>query len=197
MHRIALIVASTRTTRFADNPLAWILPKLTGFEVDVVDLRDLNLPYYDLPTPPAWSHRQYSSEAERMLGERLDAADGFIVITNEFNHGYSAALKNVLDHYFIEFSHKPIAFVGYGNVGGSRAIEQLRQVAIELDMVPVKVSVNIMGPQFFAIREGVPVDEAFAPLEDALKRMLEGFTWWADATSAARLAALPAAQPAA
>jgi NAD(P)H-dependent FMN reductase len=186
MHRIALIVASTRTTRFADHPLAWLLPRLDGFEVDVIDLRELNLPYYDLPTPPAMAFREYSSEAERHLGERLDAVDGFIVITNEYNHGYSAALKNVLDHYFIELSHKPIAFLGYGNVGGSRAIEQLRQVVIELDMVPIKYSVNIMGPQFVAIREGLAVDEAFAPLEAPLARLLESLAWWADATTVAR-----------
>jgi len=186
MHRIALIVASTRTTRFADHPLAWILPRLDGFEVDVVDLRDINLPYYDLPAAPAMAHRQYTSDVERHLGERLDAADGFFVIANEFNHGYSAALKNVLDHYFIELSHKPVAFLGYGNVGGSRAIEQLRQVVIELDMVPIKYSVNLMGPQFFAIREGVGVEEAFAPLEAPLARVLESLTWWTDATAAAR-----------
>lgn len=186
MHRIALIVASTRTTRFADHPLAWILPKLDGFEVDVVDLRDLNLPYYDLPMPPAMAHRQYTSDAERELGERFDAVDAFIVITNEFNHGYSAALKNVLDHYFIELSHKPIAFVGYGNAGGARAIEQLKQVAVELDMVPIRYAVNILGPQYFAAREGLPVDEAFEPLEVALGRMIESLTWWIGATTAAR-----------
>ncbi len=188
MSRLALIVASTRTTRFADHPLAWIQPKLHEFDVDVIDLREINLPYYDLPKAPAMAHREYSSDTERELGERLDAADGILVITNEFNHGYSAALKNVLDHYFIELSHKPIGFVGYGNVGGSRAIEQLRQVAIELDMVPIKFSVNIMGPQFMAIREGIPAEKAFAPLEVPLGRMLESLRWWVDATTAARAA---------
>lgn len=186
MHRIAVLVASTRTTRFADHPLAWVLPKLDEFKVDVVDLREINLPNYDLPTPPAMAYRQYSSDVERDLGERLEAVDGFIVIANEFNHGYSAPLKNLLDHYFIELSHKPIAFIGYGNVGGSRAIEQLRQVVIELDMVPIKYSVNILGPQYFAIREGTPVEEAFAPLETPLARLLASLTWWADATTAAR-----------
>ena len=188
MHRIALIVASTRTTRFADKPLAWLAPRLDRFEVDTIDLRDLHLPYYDLPVPPAMAHRQYTSDAERELGERFDAVDGFIVIANEFNHGYSAALKNAFDHYFIELSHKPIAYVGYGNAGGSRAIEQLRQVAIELDMVPVRYSVNIMGPQVFAIRDGASIDEAFAPLEAPLERMLDSLTWWTDATAVARAA---------
>ncbi|MEO5535749.1 MAG: NAD(P)H-dependent oxidoreductase [Pseudolysinimonas sp.] len=188
MSRIAVLVASTRSTRFADNPLAWLQTKLneSAFEFDVIDVRDLDLPYYDLPTPPAWAHREYATEAERRLGERLDAADGFLVITHEFNHGYSAPLKNVLDHYFIELAHKPIGFIGYGNAGGSRAIEQLKQVVIELDMVPIRHSVNVMGPQYFAIRDGVPVDEAFEPLGASLDKVLKSLTWWVDATAAAR-----------
>ena len=186
MHRITVIVASTRTNRFADSPLAWLLPRLKDFEVDVIDVRDVDLPYYDLPIPPAMAYRDYETEAERRLGERLDTADGFLVVTHEFNHGYSAPLKNMLDHFFIELSHKPIGFIGYGNAGGSRAIEQLRQVVIELDMVPIRNSVNIMGPQYFAIRNGVDVDEAFEPLETALERTLESLSWWVDATTAAR-----------
>lgn len=195
MHRIVVIVASTRTVRFADHALSWALPRLDGFDVDVVDLRDVNLPYFDLPHAPARTFRQYTSETERHLGERFDAADGFVVITNEFNHGYSAALKNVLDHYYIELAHKPIAFIGYGNVGGSRAIEQLRLVAIELDMVPIRYSVNILGPQFVAIREGIPAEQAFEPLEPFLARVIESLTWWADATATARTRSELSRQP--
>jgi NAD(P)H-dependent FMN reductase len=57
---------------------------------EVIDIRKVALPYYDLPVPPAMAHRQYTNDAERILGERLDAADGYVIITNEFNHGYSA-----------------------------------------------------------------------------------------------------------
>ncbi len=62
MPRLAIIVASTRTNRFADHPLAWILPRLGAFEVDVIDLRELHLPYYDLPAPPAMAQWQYTSD---------------------------------------------------------------------------------------------------------------------------------------
>jgi NAD(P)H-dependent FMN reductase len=186
---IALLVASTRTIRFADFVTPWVQRHLTaaGFDVDVIDVRDVALPFYDLPAAPALAKRQYTSDAERTLGERLDAADGYLIITNEFNHGYSAALKNVLDHYFAEFQHKPVAFVGYGNVGGARAIEQLRQVVAELDMVSVRESVHIIGFQFPAVRAGGEEAEAvFSQLEPKMTAMIDNLTWWTRALTRAR-----------
>jgi NAD(P)H-dependent FMN reductase len=188
--RIAMIIASTRTTRFADHIAGWVehqLARRDDLVADVIDIREVALPYYDLPAPPAIAHRQYTSDAERALGERIDAADGYLVVTNEFNHGYSAALKNVLDHYFAEFEHKPVAFVGYGNVGGSRAIEQLRQVVAELSMVSVRESVHVLGPQFPAVREGGDrASEVFASLEPRLTAMVDHLLWWAAALAQAR-----------
>ena len=188
--RILLIVGSTRTERFADHPLAWVSGRLADrrdMEVEVLDVRDANLPLYDRPRPPAVARREYVNEAERLIGERLDAADGFLVITNEYNHGYSAGLKNVLDHFFAEFEHKPVAFLGYGNVGGSRAIEQLRQVVAELSMVSVRETVHILGHQFAPVRAGgEDAREAFASLEPRLAVMVDHLLWWADALSRAR-----------
>jgi NAD(P)H-dependent FMN reductase len=188
--RIALIVASTRTTRFADPVAAWVRESLEArgdLDLDLIDVREVALPYYDLPTPPAIAHRQYANETERRLGERFDAADGFLIVTHEFNHGYSAPLKNVLDHYFAEFEHKPVAFVGYGNVGGSRSIEQLRQVVVELNMVSVRESVHILGPQFPAIRNGgTAATEVLTTLEPRLTAMTDHLLWWTRALSAAR-----------
>jgi NAD(P)H-dependent FMN reductase len=156
-------------------------------ELDVIDLRQIALPYYDLPAPPALAHRAYTTDVERELGQRLDAADGYVILTNEFNHGYSAALKNALDHFFAEFEHKPVAFVGYGNVGGARAVEQLRQVVAELSMVSVRESVHILGPQFPAVRAGGDAAaEVFTSLEPRLKAMTDHLLWWARALSVAR-----------
>jgi NAD(P)H-dependent FMN reductase len=188
--RIELIVASTRSTRFADPVTAWVRDTLEprgDLELGVIDVRDVGLPAYDLPTPPALAHRQYATDEQRALGERLDAADGFIVITHEFNHGYSAPLKNLLDHYFVELEHKPIAFIGYGNVGGARAIEQLRQVVAELSMVSVRESVHVLGYQFPAVRSGgEPASQALAMLEPRLTTMTDHLLWWARALTAAR-----------
>jgi NAD(P)H-dependent FMN reductase len=190
--RIAVIVASTRTTRLADLVVPWVHGRLQARDdlaIDLVDVRDVALPYYDLPIPPAFARRQYTSEPERALGERMDAADGFLIVTNEYNHGYNAALKNVLDHFFAEFEHKPVAFVGYGNVGGSRAIEQLRQVVAELNMVSVRESVHVFGIQFPAVREGGDAAAAvFATLEPRLTVMVDHLLWWARALATARTA---------
>jgi len=190
--RIAVIIASTRATRFADQIAPWVDHQLRArqeIEVEMIDVRDVALPYYDLPTPPALARRQYTSEDERTLGQRIDAADGFVIVTNEFNHGYSAALKNVLDHYFAEFEHKPVAFVGYGNVGGARAIEQLRQVVAELNMVSVRESVHVLGMQFPAVRDGGQAAlDVFAALEPRMTAMIDHLVWWGRALTTARRA---------
>ena len=62
----------------------------------------------------------------------------------QYNHGYPASLKNALDYVFPELNRKPIAFVGYGNVGGARAIEQLRLVAVEFEMAPLRHAIHIL-----------------------------------------------------
>jgi NAD(P)H-dependent FMN reductase len=187
---ITLIVASTRTRRFADLPLAWLREQLgarTDLSLDVLDLREHPLPFFDQVIPPARNQRAYASAAERAVGEALDAADGYLVLANEYNHGYSAALKNLFDTFFVEFEHKPIGFVGYGNVGGSRAIEQLRLVASELDMAPVRTSVHIFGHQMRQLREDpASADEVFAEIAPRVDALTDDLLWWANALAPAR-----------
>jgi NAD(P)H-dependent FMN reductase len=186
---IAIIVASTRPTRFAEHPLKWVLAETSKhpeFTFEVLDLREHVLATFERPVPPAVKPREYGSDAERAVGETLDAADGFLVIANEYNHGYNAAIKNLLDSFFVEWNRKPISFVGYGNVGGARAIEQLRLVAAELDMASVRPTVNVLGPQIMAIRGGADGLEALAVLEPRLEALLADLHWWATALKAAR-----------
>ena len=186
---IAIIVASTRVNRFADVALNWVIAQTAAradFTFEVLDLRDYQLPYFDLATPPAIAPRDYFSDLHRELGEKLDAADGFLVLTNEYNHGYGAVLKTVLDSYFVEWNRKPISFLGYGNAGGARAIEQLRQVVDELDMASVRPTVNILGPLLMGIRGGGDPTEVLAPLEPRLVALLDDLHWWAIALKNAR-----------
>ncbi|MDQ1546197.1 MAG: hypothetical protein QOH69_1101 [Actinomycetota bacterium] len=188
---IVILVASTRAARFADYPLNWVVAKTakrTDFTFEVVDLRDHQLPFYDRAGSPAMTPREYATEAERVLGEKLDAADGFLVIANEYNHGYTAALKNTLDSYFAEWNRKPISFLGYGNAGGARAIEQLRQVVDELDMASVRPTVNLLGNYVMGIRGGGDPDEVLEPLAPRLDALLEDLHWWATALKIARAA---------
>jgi NAD(P)H-dependent FMN reductase len=185
--KILLIVASVRSARFADRITPWLESKLESnenFELDVLDLRDHPLPAYDLPRSPASAPRHYRDDAERAVGEQLEVADGFLILTPEYNHGYPGSLKNVLDHFFIEFAHKPVAFVGYGSVGASRAIEQLRQVFVEYDVVSTRHALHIVGPQMREIMGGA--NDVLDTLNERLDMVIANLLWWTNALRDAR-----------
>ncbi len=116
------------------------------------------------------------------------------MLTAEYNHGYPAVLKNAMDWTFVEWRRKPINFVGWGNVGGARAIEQLRTVAVEYEMAPLRHAVHILPAVMIASRQGGdPHDiSVFAPLEAKLTLLADDLAWWAAALAAARE---PVAQP--
>ncbi|MGX7679284.1 NADPH-dependent FMN reductase [Jatrophihabitans sp. DSM 45814] len=193
MTRIAIIVGSTREGRFADKPATWVAQRLAEREVvqvDLIDLRHHPLPFFD-QVAPARTLREYSTPETERLGQRIDDAEGFIVLTPEYNHGYPAVLKNAMDHTFIEWRRKPISFVGWGNVGGARVIEQLRGVSVEFEMAPLRHAVHILPEQMVpAMQASEPFDIAvFAALERRLALLIDDLLWWADALTAARVAA--------
>ena len=190
MTRIAVIISSTREGRFADVPARWVVAELSEIpeiEVDLVDLRDHPLPEYDIPTP-ARTPRKYPSDAIARFAEHIDRADAFIVLAAEYNHGYTAALKNAMDHLFVEWTRKPIAFVGWGSVGGARAIEQLRQVAVEFEMAPIRYAVHILGD---VMRPIMMAEDRFdpslmEPMKPRLDLLINDLRWWAAALAEAR-----------
>jgi NAD(P)H-dependent FMN reductase len=85
----------------------------------------------------------YTNPAISRWSEKVKQADAFIIIAPEYNHGYTAVLKNAIDHLYPEWNHKPVGFLSYGTVGGARVIEQLRLVAIELQLLPIKNAIHI------------------------------------------------------
>lgn len=183
--RIALLVGSVRQPRTADALVPWLRTRLSvvpGWQLDVVDLAEA-----DLPTdgPPAGG-------APSPVSERLAAADGFVVLTPEYNHSFPAALKHAVDWHHAEWARKPVAFVGYGaGAGGARAVEQLRQVFPELRATTVRDAVLLRQPW-----ERVGDDGSYRPAsgeEDALAATAAELTWWARALRAARLDAAEAA----
>lgn len=187
---IQVILASVRQGRFGEKPAAWLMDRLskrTDLEAELVDLRDHPLPIFDQPTPPARSLRDYPNEAVAAWGRTVDAADGFIAVTPEYNHGYPASLKNALDHIFPELNRKPIAFVGYGNVGGARAIEQLRLVAVELEMAPLRHAIHILPELMRPAMQADPFTvNLFATLDQRLDTAAADLVWWARTLASAR-----------
>jgi NAD(P)H-dependent FMN reductase len=188
--RIQVILASTRPGRFGEKPAAWLMNRLSAradLEAELVDLRDHPLPIFDQPASPARTLRDYPNEAIARWGRTVDEADGFIVVTPEYNHGYPASLKNALDHIFPELGRKPISFVGYGNVGGARAIEQLRLVAVELEMAPLRHAIHILPELMVPAMKADPfTPELLAALDRRLDVAAADLVWWARALAAAR-----------
>jgi NAD(P)H-dependent FMN reductase len=188
--RIQVILASTRPGRFGEKPAAWLMDRLskrTDLDAELVDLRDHPLPIFDQPVPPTHTLRDYPNETIARWGRTIDEADGFIVVTPEYNHGYPASLKNTLDFIFPELGRKPITFVGYGNVGGARAIEQLRLVAVEFEMAPLRHAIHILPELMLPAMKADPfTPDLFASLDERLDRAATDLTWWANALAAAR-----------
>lgn len=188
MTRIAVLLTSTRAERFADRPAAWVVDRLRreGVDVDVIDMREHDLPSFDAPAP-IYTPRRYATEAVAELGRRIDAADGFVVLTGEYNHGYTGVFKNAVDHFYVEWDRKPVAFVGWGNVGGARAVEQLRTVSIELGMAPIRPAVHILPETLVPAMTADAYDPAlFSGLDAKLDALVSELMWWAHALDAAR-----------
>ncbi|MFE3756984.1 NADPH-dependent FMN reductase [Nocardia tengchongensis] len=176
--RLEVIVASVRPKRFAPVVADWFLRRARAdadFEVGVIDLIDTPLPT-DLT----------ETDEVRAFQQRIAAADAFVAVTSEYNHGYPASLKTALDSVKREWRGKPIGFVSYGGLsGGLRAVEQLRQVVAEIHMVSVRETVSFHEAKRKFDADGETSDGAAI---DAADRMLRQLAWWAGALRAARAA---------
>jgi len=185
--KIGIVVGSTRPNRFADKPTEWIekIAKARGdIEVEVVDLRDYPMPFFNEAMSPAWGPSQ--DETAQKWQKKVAEFDGFIFITAEYNRGPTAVLKNAIDYAYNEWIKKAVTFVGYGGVGGARSVEQLRLNCIELQMAPIRHGVHIQIPVYLAVlQEGKKLEE-FDVLQQNAKDMLDQLIWWANALKAAR-----------
>jgi NAD(P)H-dependent FMN reductase len=188
--RIAVIVGSTRPTRFADKPAQWIFKQAQArgdIEVELVDLRHFKLPFFDEKATNMWMPSE-NPEAVRWQ-QTIARFDGFIFVVAEYNHSVTAALKNALDEAYKEWVRKPFTAIGYGAVGAARAIEHLRSIAIELQMVSTHAAVHIGGGDFMAVFPmggNKPIEDIEAHLLPNTKTALDELVWWAKATMAAK-----------
>lgn len=190
--KIAVIISSTRATRFADKPAQWFMDKVKDhpeLDFELVDLREVDLPFFDEPASNLWMP---SKDPKAIAWQNLLAGfDGFVVVTAEYNHSITAALKNAFDQAYKEWGRKPITAVGYGGVGAARAIEHLRLIAVELQMVPLREAVYIGGGDFFKVSplgENGPMSAIEGHLDSSLQAMLKDLTWWAKVLKDARAA---------
>jgi NAD(P)H-dependent FMN reductase len=144
MTRIGIILGSTRPGRNGEAVARWVyeLAKQRGdAEFELIDLLDYKLPHLDEAIPPSMG--QYTQPHTLEWAAKIDSFDGFVIVTPEYNHSTSGALKNAIDFLFREWNNKAVGFVSYGAVGGARAVEHLRLIVAELMMADVRSQVAL------------------------------------------------------
>lgn len=175
--KIGVFVGSTRRGRKGDQVGSWIASHaaehLTSSDVEatveVIDLADFNLPFFDSETHPAMANKQYEDEATQAWSAVIDSYDAYIFVTPEYNHSVPAAMKNAFDSLFSEWAKKPVAFAGYGASGGIRSVEHWRVIVGNVFMFDTRSQMTVFLDSDF-------VDNVFTPapiLETSLKGMVD------------------------
>lgn len=189
--KIAVIISSTRPSRFGDIPAQWILEKANErpeIAAEIVDIRDFDLPFFDEMASNAWMPS--ASQNAVKWQNKISEYDGYIFVVAEYNRSITGALKNALDQAYVNWNKKVFGAVGYGTVGGARAVEHLRSIGIELQMVSTRSAVHIAGADFMAVHPGFGGTKTLADIEGSIgnsaKDMLDQIIWWGNATKAAR-----------
>lgn len=179
--KVGLIYGSARKGRFCDKVAAWAAEQIVShgeFSVDVIDPAILL---------PQGVHDGANPQHQPSLWRSIAEADAFVVVTPEYNHGYPAVLKSLIDSVGAEWQAKPVAFVSYGGAsGGLRAVEQLRLVFAELHTVTIRDAVS-----FAAAWEQFDDEGRLREPERArrsMATMLRRLRWWALALRDARQA---------
>lgn len=188
MSVIKVILGSTRPNRFGIQPAEWVMKLSKEYPdatFELVDLKEINLPFLDEPQPPSFG--DYTQEHTKQWTKLIAEADGFIIVTAEYNYSIPAALKNAIDFASNEWAHKPVAFVSYGaGAGGARAVEHLRGVSGWLRMYDLREHVVIVNYWNQLDKDGM-----FQPSEQqtqAAHGVLKSIVFWAKQLKPARQA---------
>lgn len=173
--KIGIIIGSTRPGRIGEGVARWVYDhaaRRTDAEFALIDLKEFRLGLLDEPTVPGAANRQYANPATRRWGETVDAYDGFVFVTPEYNHGVPAAFKNAVDLIYPEWNHKTVAFVGYGVDGGVRAVEQWRAIVANCLMHAARAQLSLSVFLDFAGPEFRPIERRTTELDTVLDQLI-------------------------
>jgi NAD(P)H-dependent FMN reductase len=184
MLRIGIVIGSTRPGRKAEVVAKWVhdlAQKRGDATYELVDIAEFNLPLLDEPVPPSMG--QYAKEHTRAWAAKVASYDAFVFVTPEYNHATSGALKNAIDFVYKEWNDKAAGFVGYGSVGGTRAVENLRLVMGELQVADVRAQVAL---SLYTDFENFTTFKPGPQHEPSLKAMLDQLLKWGTALKSVR-----------
>jgi len=162
--------------------------KNPDIDAEILDLRDYPMPFFDEPVSTSSKKEPFKNEAVAKWTAKIAEADAYVIIAPEYNHSMPAVLKNALDYVYQEWNNKPLGFVSYGSVMGARSVEQLRLIAVELQLVPIRNTVHVpVDVLVKAAGWAGPADPSvLSTLDDKAKGLLEQLTWWGNALKVAR-----------
>ncbi len=186
MPKLYVIAVSTRPGRLGFPVVTWFFERAKahgGFDVELIDLKEENLPMFDEPKHPRF--RQYEHAHTKRWSAKIDAADAFIFVTPEYNHGAPPSLINALDFLSQEWAHKPVGFVSYGGPGGgTRAVQMVKPMMAALKLVVLLESV--MLPFFAKSIDDKGVFNSGDLQDAAAKTMLDELVKWTGALKTLR-----------
>ncbi len=175
-HHLQIIIGSTRPVRAGEPIARWVAQRATdhgGFSVELIDLRDVDLPLLDEPHQP--SQGNYTHDHSRRWAERVAPGDAVIFVVPEYNHSYNAATKNALDYLYAEWRFKAVGIVCYGGgARGTRAAQHLKPVLAALKMVHA-------GDVAIGLAEAPVAEGVFSPtpmLTRSLDSLLDDIERW-------------------
>ena len=181
-NRIVVILGSIRDGRMNDRVASWVAAQLTahGFAPEILDPADPELLPVQIGDPQAIDR----------LRQRMEGADGFVIVTPEYNHAEPGHLKTLIDSVTAEWWARPVGLIGYGGIsGGLRAIEALRVILAELHTVTIRDTLSFASPWRRFDEDGriTDPDDAVAA-EGAMAVFAHRLRWWTEALADARRA---------
>jgi NAD(P)H-dependent FMN reductase len=192
--KLAVIIGATRIGRKTIQQAKWVAlgaQELPNCQVELVDLQDYPMPFFDEPVSPRYNpNRTVVPDVQKWL-DKLAEFDAYIFVTPEYNHSITGVLKNALDYVDYQFVHKPAAVISHGTAGGARAQVALKEILSEskLVLVPTSPALAVVGMSEMIGEDGVMNAEAksnpYGP-QAGLDDLLKDLQWYSDALGAAR-----------
>ena len=190
--KLGIIVGSTRPNRQTPKQAWWVATtaeQMDGVEVDLIDLKEFDLPIFNEPMSPRYNqNRQIDPRVQKWL-DRIEGCDAYVFVTAEYNHSIPGVLKNAIDYLTWEMNRKPGAIVSHGVNGGARAAMTLKEVLSESKCVPIPNFVAMHGMSEMIDEQGNLAEEAksnpYGP-QSSLQSLLEELKWYHDALAPAR-----------
>lgn len=174
MKKIVIALSSVRENRIADKILAHVqthLAKESDYEITIADFKEMPLPFFNEPVSPSQDGFAPTDPNVKKWTSMVEESDAVIMLVAEYNYSFTAVLKNAIDWMVKPWNEKPIALIGYGWVGGARAITQLRGVlGSMINAKPMETEANLRFLKEVDL-EGNIIDESAT--DEAIKTVLE------------------------